>query len=154
MGYLDNSKKIVNAAGEVGITKTGSSVDLMQQDKFERAAACIDVSSDSSIFSPFLSLTPSSAIVSPNKKRGYARYWENKFHQAVNIISVISGTSINLQWILGLMSVQIVKPKLTKTKNRVTQVHGSMKSQKVLELLKDIDKKEEESESTYLKFVA
>ena len=50
--------------------------------------------------------------------------------------------------------MQIVKPKLTKTKNRVTQVHGSMKSQKVLELLKDIDKKEEESESTYLKFVA
>ena len=52
------------------------------------------------------------------------------------------------------MSVQIVKPKLAKTKSRVTQVHGSMKSQKVLELLKDIDKKEkEESKSTYLKFV-
>ena len=114
--------------------------DYMQQDKFERAAACIDENaSDSSISSfPF---TPSSLIVSPNKRHKSSPYWENKFDQALDIIQALRESSINIQEIPGFLSIQKVKPKLSKSTTRVTQIYGSMKAKTVLETLKDLDEK-------------
>ena len=41
------------------------------------------------------------------------------------------------------MAVQKVKPKLSKKNTRITQIHTSMKEEKVLDLLKDIEDKQE-----------
>ena len=67
------SKEIlVNAARKVGVTTTTLSVDMMQKDKFERAADIMDQSEvePSTSTSILLMPTPGSAIltVSPNKR--------------------------------------------------------------------------------------
>ena len=46
------------------------------------------------------------------------------------------------------MTIQKMKPKLSKKNTQITQVHGSMKAKKVLDMLKNIeDKKEEQAKS-------
>jgi hypothetical protein len=142
-----SKEKIINAARKVGITNHGLSVETMQQDKFERAAACMDASADDSLLSP-VSSTSSSVIVSPNKRRNSAQYWENKYYQAVSIIETLNESTINIQEVPGFMSIQKVKPKLSKSKTRVTQVHGSMKAKMVLDKLKVIDDKKIETEKS------
>ena len=75
-------------------------------------------------------------------------YWQEKFNQAMGIIDELHEKSIQLKDIPGFMTVQKVKPKLSKKNTRITQVHGSMKAKKVLNLLKDIeDKKQEQTKS-------
>jgi hypothetical protein len=142
-----SKEKIINAARKVGITNHGLSVETMQQDKFERAAACMDASADDSLLSP-VSSTSSSVIVSPNKRRNSAQYWENKYYQAVSIIETLNESTINIQEVPGFMSIQKVKPKLSKSNTRVTQVHGSMKAKMVLDKLKVIDDKKIETEKS------
>ena len=55
----------------------------------------------------------------------------------------MSERSIQLEEIPGLLTIQKVKPKLSKTKTRVTQVHGSMKGKNVTDLVKSIKEKKE-----------
>lgn len=142
------SKEIViNAARKVGITASRLSVELMQQDKFARAAACIE-NKEKSCSTTSLPSTLASSIVSPNKRRGSARYWEEKFNQAIDIINDLQEKSIELQEIPGLMSIQRVKPKLSKKNTRVTQVHGSMKANRILDLVKGIEDKKQEQAKT------
>ena len=123
---LNQYKKYI----EVHISMSGHP-DYMQQDKFERAAACIDENaSDSSISSfPF---TPSSLIVSPNKRHKSSPYWENKFDQALDIIQALQESSINIQEIPDfLVSIQKVQPELSKSTTRVTQIYRSIKAKKI-----------------------
>ena len=139
------SKEIlVNAARKVGVTTTTLSVDMMQKDKFERAADIMDQSEvePSTSTSILLMPTPGSAIliVSPDKRCGSAQCWEEKFNQTMlGIIDELHEKSIQLQEIPGFMIIQKVKPKLSKKNTQVTQAHGSMKAKKVLDMLKDVE---------------
>ena len=114
----------------------------MQQDKFERAEACIDETNSEN---PSSSSPVVSPIVSPDKRRGSAEYWKAKYEQAMSIIDERREESINIEEIPGVMTIQKVKPKTSKKSTRVTQVHGSMKGRDILATLRDIhDKKEQE----------
>ena len=83
-------------------------------------------------------------IVSPNKRCGSAQYWEEKFNQAMGVIDELHKKSIQLQEIPGFTTIHKVKPKLSKKKTRITQVHGSMKAKKALDMLKDIENEKEQ----------
>ena len=48
------------------------------------------------------------------KRRGSAQYWEEKFNQAMGIIDELHKKSIQLKEIPGFMTIQKVKPKLSK----------------------------------------
>ena len=139
-------ESLVNAARQVGITSTGLSVDFMHQDKFARAEACIDTESSEPEASSSSSVL-ASPILSPNKRKGSAEYWEDKFQQAVAVINGLSEENIKIDEIPGLMAVQKVKPKLTKKTTRVTQVHGSMKGRDILNTLKEMEEKKEKKRS-------
>ena len=57
----------------------------------------------------------------------------------------LSEKSLQLEEIPGLLTVQRVKPKLSKKSTRVTQVHGSMTGKNVLQIVQSVkDKKEKE----------
>ena len=116
---------IINAARKVGITSTKLSVEMMQQDKFERAAAVVDTNDDDANSSA-ISTSSTLSIVSPDKRRGSSQYWQDKFNQAMGIIDELHEKSIVLKEIPGFLPVQKVKPKLSKKNTRITQVHGSM----------------------------
>ena len=60
-------ESLVNAARRVGITSTALSVEFMQQDKFERAEACIDEANSENLCSSSTLVSP---IVSPDKREG------------------------------------------------------------------------------------
>ncbi|XP_065641158.1 uncharacterized protein LOC124813955 [Hydra vulgaris] len=107
----------------------------MQQDKFARAALCIDspkgITLSTTIHGRY-------TINSPDKRKNSAQYWKEKFQD-------LSEKSIQLEEIPGLLTVQKVKPKISKITTRVTQVHGSMKGKNVLDLVKVIqDNKNQE----------
>ncbi|XP_065672342.1 uncharacterized protein LOC136090155 [Hydra vulgaris] len=135
-------QSIIKAARRVGVTSTSLSVNDMQQDKFARAALYIDFSK--SVTSS--TTTPGSyTIKSPDKRKNSAQYWKEKFERSQELIQELSEKSIQLEEIPGLLTVQKVKPKVSKLTTRVTQVHGSMKGKNVLDLVKVIqDNKNQE----------
>lgn len=133
------------AAKRVGITPQSLDVNLMQQDKFDRAESCIQKEIADS--------TPTSAIISPrNKRKGSALYWKDKFDQAHKVIEDMAERNIQIEEIPGLLTVKKVKPNMEKTSTRVTQVHGSMRAKDVASLVKDIkeqkEKRAQEKEET------
>jgi len=135
-------QSIVKAARRVGVTSSSLNVNDMQQDKFIRAATCIDTSDG---IQPSTSTPARYTIESPDKRRNSAQYWKAKFGRSQELIQELSEKSIQLEEIPGLLTVQKVKPKMTKVTTRVTQVHGSMKGKNVLEMVKVIqDKKDQE----------
>ena len=85
-----------------------------------------------------------SSVVSPNKRHGSVLYWEDKFNQAMEIIDELQEKSIQLSKFLVSLAVQKVKPKPSKKNTCITQVHGSMKEEKVLDLLKEIENKKQQ----------
>ena len=78
-------ESLENAAKRVGVTSSGSSVNFMLQYKFARAEACIDPESSDSEPSAS-SLITTTPILSPDKQKGCAGYWKDKFDQAMEII--------------------------------------------------------------------
>ena len=142
LGHIWNKwaskESIVKPAKRVGITASGLNVDGMQQDKFERAADIMEASEPQTS-------TPNTSfqINSPDKRKNSAEYWKAKFEASQDLIKELSEKSIQLEEIPGLLTVQKVKPKLSKTTTRVTQVHGSMKGKNVLELVQSIKEKKD-----------
>ena len=132
--------RLINAARRVGITNDTLSVEFMQQDKFKRAEECMEQEASSSISEP-MATTSLDSIKSPNKRRGSASYWHDKFQQAIGIIGNLHEKSIQLTEIPGFMAIQKVKPKLSKENVRVTQIHGSMKAKNVINVVKEIKEK-------------
>ena len=65
---------ISNAARKLGITSTKLSVEMMQQDKFERAAAVTDTNGDKDDANSSALSTSALSIVSPDKRRGSSQY--------------------------------------------------------------------------------
>ena len=57
------------------------------------------------------------------------------------LVRELNEKSLNLEDIPGLLTIEKVKPKLSKETTRVTQVHGSMHGQDILKLVKDIKEK-------------
>ena len=113
----------------------------MQQDKFERAESCIEQTLMHSTPSSASSLhsTPNcSMILSPNRRKGSAMYWKEKFCQAQDLIRELNEKSIELEEIPGLMVTKKVKPNLEKVSTRVTQIHGSMRAKDVAAIVKGI----------------
>ena len=140
-------ERLINAARRVGITNDTLSVEFMQQDKFKRAEECMEpeVSTPSTSASEPMDTPGSDSIKSPNKRRGSASYWRDKFQQAIGIIDELHEKSITLTEIPGFMTVQKVKPKLSKENVRVTQIHGSMKAKNVINVVKEIKEKKEQT---------
>ena len=138
-------ERIINASRRVGITNDSLSVEFMQQEKFKRAEECMERETLSP--SPASMATPSPAsIKSPNnKRRGSALYWKDKFQQAIGIIDELHEKSIQLNEIPGFMTIQKIKPKLSKENVRVTQIHGSMKAKNVINVVKEIKEKKEQT---------
>ena len=68
-------------------------------------------------------------------------YWENKFGQAIAIINELQKESIVLSEIPNFMTVQKVKPRLSKENVQVTQQYAFMKAKKVIEVVKEIEEK-------------
>ena len=155
---------LVSCPRRVGITSSGLSVNFMQQDKFDRAAACIQEE-----ILPSTSTPDSSIIMSPSDKRKGSRdYWKFKFYQAQSLIREVAERSIQLEEIPGLLTIKKVKPneekKATPT-TRVTQVHGSMRAKDIAAKVKEIrdeklkkqtekeeaKKKKEEMKETFIK---
>ena len=135
------TKDIIVAAGKrVGISKNGLNVEWMQQDKFQHAAALLEVSPEKSEVS-----TPT--IESPaDVRHGSAEYWKKKFESAMSVVNTISDSSINLENIPGLLKVNKIKPKAAKENIRITQVHGSMEGKQILERVSEIKKEKLEKE--------
>ena len=108
---------LVNATIKVGVTAPQLSVDMIQKDKFERAADIMDQSDEEPSTSTTILSTPVSAIliVSTNKRCGSAQYWKEKFNQAMGIIDELHKKSIPLQEIPGFVATQKVKSKLSSS---------------------------------------
>ena len=106
---------LVNATRKVGVTAPQLSVDMIQKDKFERAADIMDQGDEEPSTSTTILSTPVSAIsiVSPNKRCGSAQYWKEKFNQAMGIIDELHKKSIQLQENPDFVATQKVKPKLS-----------------------------------------
>jgi hypothetical protein len=131
---------LVKSVRRVGVAHDYLSIEYMQQDKFHRAENCIEQTKPStsvSVYSP-------DSIVSPDKRRGSSLYWKSKFNQAMDMINELHEKSIKLDDIPGFMTIQKVKPNLSKTNTRVTQVHGSMKAKRVLTVVEDIKNKKDQ----------
>ena len=79
-----SKETLVNAARKVGITAAQLSIEMMQQDKFARAAECMDTKDEPSASTSLLSTSLS--FVCPNKRHGSALYWEDKLNHAMEII--------------------------------------------------------------------
>ena len=110
---------LISCAKRVGITSSGMSVNFMQQDKFERAAACIqeEIPPSTSTSTP-----DSSLIMSPcDKRKGSRDYWKAKFDQAQSLIREMSERSIQLEEVPGLLTIKKVKPNEEK---KATQLQG------------------------------
>ena len=136
-----SEESIVKAAKRVGITVTGLDVGHMQQDKFDRAAEVLEADP------PLATSTPNTALAieSPAKRKNSAAYWKGKFDASQRLVRELSEKSLQLEEIPGLLSVQKIKPKLSKKTTRVTQVHGSMTGKNVLQIVQSIkDKKDRE----------
>ena len=75
-----SKETLVTAARKFGVTTTQLSVDMMQKDKFERAADIMDQSKEEPFTSRSILSTPGSAIsiVSPNKRHGSAQCWKEQ----------------------------------------------------------------------------
>ena len=116
----------------------------MQQDKFDQAAACIQMPK-----SPSKRVVTSTHIVqSPlNERYGTTAYWKKKCESAVDVISMLSDSSIDLENIPGLLKVNKITPKQSKENVRVTQVQGSMEGKKILERVSEIKKEKEKKEA-------
>ena len=140
-------ESLINAARRVGITSKELSVNFMQQDKFDRAEACIDLESSEPEESSSFMISPNCSLTSPDKRRGSAEYWMSKFEQAVGVIKDLSEDSIKVDQIPGFMTIQKVKPKPSKMTTRVTQVHGSMKGKNILTTLQEIGQKNTQKKS-------
>ena len=122
----------------VGITTTGLSVEYMQQDKFMQAASCMEQQGTASASSS------SSTITSPkHTRKNSAAYWKHKFEQSQALVEELSEKSISLEEVPGLMTIEKVKPNLSKQTTRVTQVHGSMQGKDVISLVETVKKKKE-----------
>ncbi|XP_047127882.1 uncharacterized protein LOC124808783 [Hydra vulgaris] len=114
----------------------------MQQDKFARAALFIGTPKGVTLST---TIHGRYTINSPYKRKNSAQYWKKKFERLQELIQELSEKSIQLEEIPGLLTVQKVKPKISKLTTRVTQVHGSMKGKNVLDLVKVIqDNKNQE----------
>ena len=134
-----SQESIVEAAKRVGITTTGLDVEHMQQDKFKQAADVLEGAAPLATSMPNTSIS----IQSPNKRKNSAEYWKAKFEASQQLVKELSEQSLQLEEIPGLLTVQKVKPKLSKTTTRVTQVHGSMTGKNVLEIVQSIKEKKE-----------
>ena len=62
-----SKETLVNAAREVGVAEAHLNEDLLQQDKFDRAAECMTMNENETSSLTPLPSTPSELIVSPNK---------------------------------------------------------------------------------------
>ena len=130
---------LTKAAKRVGVTPEGLSVQFMQQDKFEQAAGCMEIEEE-----PSTSMsTPTQSISSPDHRKGSAKYWKEKFLQSQSLIKELNEKSLSLEDIPGLLTIEKVKPKMSKETTRVTQVHGSMHGQDILKLVKEIKEKKD-----------
>jgi len=65
----------IKAARRVGVTSSSLNVNDMQQDKFIRAATCIDTSDG---IQPSTSTPARYTIESPDKRRNSDQYWKAK----------------------------------------------------------------------------
>ena len=65
---------------------------------------------------------------------------------ALDVISLLSDSSINLEKAPGLLKVSKIKPKQGKENVQATQVLGFMEGKKILERVSEIKKEKEEKE--------
>ena len=130
---------LIKAAKRVGVTPEGLSVHFMQQDKFEQAANCMEVEDAC----PSSSTPNQSLIESPDHRKGSAKYWKEKFMLSQTLIHELNEKSLRLEDIPGLLTIEKVKPKMSKETTRVTQVHGSMHGKEILKLVKEIKEKKD-----------
>ena len=136
-------ERLVSSARRVGITSEMLSVEFMHQDKFHLAEQCLDQTPVSSNNEQLVSSGVES-IESPEKFRKFSSLAiGNKFNQAIAIINELHKKSIVLSEISNFLTVQKVKPKLSKENVRVTQQYGSMKANKMIEAVKEIKEKKE-----------
>ena len=139
---------IVGAGKRVGVSNLGLSVEWMQHDKFERAAACMDLNPDTQSSSQ----VPSSSTLVINSpihiRNGSASYWKHKFKQAMEAYSKNSEQSLQIEDVPGLLKINKVKPKTPKDNVRVTQVHGSMEGKQILEKVAEIKRDKLEKEKS------
>ena len=139
-GKWSTKESIVKAAKRGGVTSTELSVEFMQQNKFLQAAICIEGESSGE------SSGASSLPTSPAHRKGSAACWKAKFNQSQELIQNLNEKSISLEEVPGLMTIEKVKLKLSKTTRRVTQVHGSMQGKEVLKMVESIKKKKDEEQ--------
>ena len=139
---------IINAAKRVGMAKTGLDVNWMQSEKFKQAEGCMqseelegnDTSSGENVLSTSLINSPVTA------RHGSAAYYKEKYINAVKVIDKLRKERVTLEEVPNLLHVPKIKPRKSRDKIRVTQVHGSLEGKKVLELVEEISKKKEEKE--------
>ena len=81
-----------------------------------------------------------------NEHLGTVSYWKRKYENALDVISLLSDSSINLENVPGLLEVSKIKPKQGKENVQATQVLGFMEGKKILERVSEIKKEKEEKE--------
>ena len=132
---------IVKAAKKVGVTPTRLSVNLMQQEKFERAERVLSGDRERVLEESF---SPSKE---ENVRKNSLEYYKYKCQKLEEELNKSRGKGLDIEAVPGLLpSTQKVRKTASKEKVRVTQVCGSMKGKKVLEISKQLKEKKDQEE--------
>ena len=129
-----------------GISGEGLNVNDMQQEKFAQAADIVENERPANTHTASSSEGHSSTTTpaSPQHlRKGSAAYWKEKFEMAQQTIHDCGEKSIQMENIPGLLTIPKMKPKPASKSTRVTQVHGSMEGNEVVEVVKRITEAKE-----------
>ena len=74
-------------------------------------------------------------------RHGSAAYYKEKYINAVKVIDKLRKERVTLEDVPNVLHVPKIKPRKSRDNIRLTQVHGSLESKKVLELVKILIRK-------------
>ncbi len=105
-----SKQSLLKAAKRVGVTATGLNVNFMQKDKFHQAAGILEENSK-----PKVEVSSHTDVISPkNIWKNSALYWKTKFMSAQARIEESHESSLQLEQIPGLLTINKITPKKQK----------------------------------------
>ena len=135
-------ESIIKAAKRVGISNHGLNWQWMQLEKFAQTEALIesDVSEVPSSSKPVWQADPPAGIRSGTKE-----YWKSMYEAQLEISRKQAQLPVSPEAV-GIVNVEKIK-RVKRKITRVTQVHGSMEGQHILERIEELSKEKEKNKA-------
>ena len=128
------TKSIIDAAKHVGISAIGLDVDWMDSAKFENARLLLEGPAPA----------PLDVITPPVGVRKYSNKWYKAMYEESERLRLsASEEQIQIEKVPGLLEVKKARP-ISKKVVKITQVHGSLKGQQILEKVSELESQAEE----------